>query len=389
MNCNTILGKFCCENADWEQKLKEKPYCLTIKRLNPYILFKYSQIDSDFNNPIVREARGIIFREGEWEQPVCHAFDKFGNYSEKYAPNIDWNTAVVTEKIDGSLIKLWHDRFWHISTNGTISAYTAQLQNNSDKSYADLFMEALENCSKEQKPAEDIIEEFFCDLDPNFTYIFELVSPENRVVILYKTVQLYFLAARNNCTNQLFFEPPNVKKTHILNILEPQRFLLKSLSDCVNTVNEFDWNQEGFVVHDSEGNMIKIKSPEYVKAHYARNNGNITDEKLLDVIRQNEAEEFLTYCSDYTKRLKSIEFAYKKFQDTLKSIVTFIDNVWNNLPAERTKKDFSEQVHKFSKEWQPYLFSCWNDGVVDFNRIDFNRVASKKLVKDMKELYLL
>jgi T4 RnlA family RNA ligase len=389
MFCNTKIGTFIHENKDWEQKLTQKPYCLLIKRLNPYILFKYSQIDSDFTNPVVREARGIIFREGDWEQPVCHAFDKFGNYQENYSDTIDWNTAVVTEKIDGSLIKVWHDGCWHISTNGTISAYTAQLHDNPNKSYADLFIEAIEKCSLQPKPTEDSIAEFFCNLDPNFTYIFELVSPENRVVIPYKTTRVYFLAARNNCTNQLFFKNPNAKKTHSLDILQPKRFSLKSLSDCVKTANEFNWDQEGFVVHDFAGHMIKIKSPEYVRAHYARNNNNMTDERLLDVVRQNESEEFLTYCSDYTKRLKSIEFAYKQFQDFLKTIVICINKVWENFTLEKTKKEFSNQVRRYPKVFQSYLFYCWNEGLVDFNNIDFGTVTSKKLVKDMKELKLL
>ena len=61
---------------DWEEKLSSDPYNLKISRDGPYVMFKYNQFSSDFSNPIVREARGIIFREDNWKC-VRRAFDKF------------------------------------------------------------------------------------------------------------------------------------------------------------------------------------------------------------------------------------------------------------------------------------------------------------------------
>ena len=119
---NTFIGEYCATHDDWENELAAAPYYLKIKYDGCYVMFSYNQLASDFNNELVREARGIIFRTGEWEYPVCWAFDKFGNYGESYVPEIDWPTAMVTEKIDGSLIKVWWDGYWHISTNGTIDA---------------------------------------------------------------------------------------------------------------------------------------------------------------------------------------------------------------------------------------------------------------------------
>ena len=82
---NTELGRFCAEHNDWEELLTQEPYCMKIKEDGPYVIFNYDQIRSDFNNPLVREARGIIFRKGKWDYPVCWAFNKFGNYGESYA----------------------------------------------------------------------------------------------------------------------------------------------------------------------------------------------------------------------------------------------------------------------------------------------------------------
>lgn len=64
---------------------------------------------SDFSDPVVQEARGIIIDAANADV-VCWPFRKFGNWFETYADEIDWRSAVVQEKIDGSIIKLY---FWN------------------------------------------------------------------------------------------------------------------------------------------------------------------------------------------------------------------------------------------------------------------------------------
>ncbi len=93
---NTELGWFCAEHENWEELLTAEPYYIKIKEDGPYVIFNYDQLRSDFNNSMVREARGIIFRKGQWDNPVCWAFNKFGNYGESYAPEISWSTALVS-----------------------------------------------------------------------------------------------------------------------------------------------------------------------------------------------------------------------------------------------------------------------------------------------------
>ena len=122
------VEKFIWENENWRELLQDFPYYLSVVDDEKYFLLKYQQTKSDFNNDIVKECRGIIFNTTTLK-PVCVPFFKFGNYGESYADEIDWNTAKVQEKIDGSLIKLWYDNEWHISTNGTIDASNADILN--------------------------------------------------------------------------------------------------------------------------------------------------------------------------------------------------------------------------------------------------------------------
>lgn len=56
------LVEYIKAHPSWRTELTQKPYCLTIKDDGPYTIFSYSQIDSDFSQPEVRAARGIILK---------------------------------------------------------------------------------------------------------------------------------------------------------------------------------------------------------------------------------------------------------------------------------------------------------------------------------------
>lgn len=158
---------FLNSNSDWESILSQEPYHIDIARDGEYIILKYSQIKSDFNNSLVRQCRGSIFKQvdGKFEC-VCMPFYKFGNYGESYADNIDWSTASVLEKLDGSLIKLWYDNgAWHWSTNNTIDARKAGIRAGKHSRFHSLVMEALNG----DKSFLDVIDKQSC-------YMFELIS---------------------------------------------------------------------------------------------------------------------------------------------------------------------------------------------------------------------
>ena len=82
------LQYFIENNQNWEEKLTVEPYYLTIKKekineYEDYVIFKYNMLNSDFNEKIVQEARGIIFQinyKVNLVKPVCIPFFKFFNY---------------------------------------------------------------------------------------------------------------------------------------------------------------------------------------------------------------------------------------------------------------------------------------------------------------------
>lgn len=237
--------------------------------------------------------------------------------------------------VHNSLIKTWFDASWHISTNGTIDAFKAPLNSIKHPSYGDLFIDAL----------PDGFEEF---LDEDYTYMFELTSPENRVVIPYDETKIYFLGLRNNKTLVEEF-PDNHVLTQFFNI--PKRYNLHSLKEVIAASEALPWNEEGYVVCDNEFNRVKIKSPKYVSAHYLRSNNTISYERLLDVVREGEEAEFLIYASDYKEYLEKVKAIYNNMIFLLKEEMKII-----NPDMFATRKDYALEVLKRERWMQGFLF---------------------------------
>ena len=160
--------------------VKSLEYPINIKRKDNRILFKYNILSSDFNNKIVQECRGLILEDVTFNV-LCCPFYKFGNYGEGYVPEIDWNNCRVQEKIDGTLINMYYyNGKWCISTTGCIDASDANLPTNLKyKNFCDLFMSA---CARNNSNLHN--------LSINNTYMFELVSPYNQVVIKYNNIDI-------------------------------------------------------------------------------------------------------------------------------------------------------------------------------------------------------
>ena len=310
------------QHSDWEKLLSEKPYCITISRDVMFghrlIMFKYSQIDSDFNVELVRECRGIILDEDTLEV-ICHPFNKFFNYEEPHAADIDWKSCYVTEKLDGSLIKLSQigdNILW--STNGTIDAYKAPLVEQigcTAKSFGELaWLAIVDNWRKANGlDASAYVDPGIVDawlksiIKSGFTYMFELTSPYNKVVVSWHKTELHFIGCRDNESGQeIFFGDHELSK--IFDI--PKIFPLRSVDECVKAASELDVNAEGYVVVDKNFNRVKIKSPTYVALHHMRNNGVLSYERGIEIVRENELGEVLTYFPEFKPHLEKIKNAY-------------------------------------------------------------------------------
>jgi hypothetical protein len=321
--------EFIRSNPNWEEELAQAPYYVKTTWKGNYAILKYNQLNSDFNNEIVRECRGCIFyipnKDHGWADLVCYPFEKFGNYGEGYVPEIDWSSAKVLEKVDGSLIKIWYHRTWHVSTNGTIDANDAETSMEGVTFY-DVFKHALEKNGN--------LQDFFKALNPSYTYMFELVSPTTRVTVDYPEDALYFLCARSMSTFEETFTPPRLAALASF-VKLPKIYNLTSLEDCIAVAEQMSKDEEGFVVSDKYFNRVKIKSPEYLIAARMRHNGAITVRYVVTLMKNNSLDDFMAYVPAAHGFVNKVLDAYKRllehFEETYKAVKE--DMEVNHIPC--------------------------------------------------------
>ena len=262
----------------------------------------------DFSDPYVCEARGIII-DVVRQEVVCRGFDKFFNFSESYAASIDWESAKVQEKVDGSIIKLyWYDGSWRFATNSVINArnsHVSEINANLGGVYHN-FDELI-------RAAENYGSIPFEKLDKNATYIFELVSPYNHVVIHYGKIMLYHTGTRDNRTGQ--------ERVEDIGVIRPAEYSFHTLDECISAVKELNRSsrgveKEGFVVVDKDFHRIKIKAPEYLFFHSKANNHVLTKERVIEMIESDDFDEklFLEQFPEFADVFSWYESELKRFR---------------------------------------------------------------------------
>jgi|SRR5574344_1186185 T4 RnlA family RNA ligase len=300
------LKSFLNDHPDnWQELLEKPPYCLIIKHCNrlaelfgdefakshDYVMFNYEMYGSDFNKEICKEARGLILDRLAGWKIISFPFTKFFNYGEQFAANLDWASCWTSEKIDGSLIKIVKPDDANgkllISSNGNISVKDANIPDYPGCKY---------------KTFADIIDMFHLNssvFDCGYTYMFELVSPWNNIVINYKEPALYFIGCRNNLTGEelKFYEHPLSKI-----FMTPALHKLGTAEECIALAKSFKNEKEGIVACDKDFNRLKIKSPIYVAMHHLKNNNAIlTTKAIASILQSNEKQEVIAYFPEHKK----------------------------------------------------------------------------------------
>ena len=329
-----IVREFISRNGNWEKILSEPPYSIKISRDVLFgknlLMLKYSQIDSDFSLPVVRECRGLVL-DADSLEVVSFPFTKFFNVQEPNAAKVDWGSARILEKIDGSLIKVVRiGKDLLLSTNGTIDAFKAPVVPQPGcpfSSFGEIAMSVLEK----KVPKGLLLHELFLE---NQTYMFEMVSPWTRVVIPHKECDMYFLGVRDNLT---FRE--RLPYDHALKFLfpVPKTYPMKTLDDCVKAASDLPWDEEGYVVVDKDFNRVKVKSPRYLQVHRIKGEtGAISWRRAIDIVRSNEIDEITSYFPEFREGLEDC-------RRRLSDLVEETENSWKEYlevdPSLGTRKE--------------------------------------------------
>lgn len=267
---------------------------INIKRHPKYlhlVQFKYNQIESPMGDPVVQECRGLILDERDNWAVVARPFDKFFNYGEGHAAAIDWNTAKVQEKLDGSLIILYnYDEQWHFATSGTpdaggeVNGYGFTFAELARKAYC-LFGIGLGGLS-------------------NFTFLFELTSKYNRIIVAHDEPKLTLIGIRHKDGTE--YSPDSWINPGFPTV---RTFPLQNMEEVLATFQTFQpTSQEGYVVVDGAHHRVKVKHPGYVALHHLKDG--FGPRRMVEIVRQGEISEVLAHFPEYAEEMEKIRCKY-------------------------------------------------------------------------------
>ena len=371
--------RFINTHPNWRAILSAPPYNLMFRDFDGYTLIKYNQLFSDFKEPMVREARGfIIKKEGHKYKLVCMPFTKFFCVGDPNAKNDlrklyhrkEW---YIEEKIDGSLIKLWYDDDrWHISTSGTIHAKNApvQFEMKDITNYEELFLYASKGKIDWDR------------LDKHYTYLFELVGLENKVIVPYEIEDVYYLGRRNNYTlleipyfddDCAGVEKCKRPKCRIVKVNKNPKKVMKELQKEVNSFTKEHEHFEGYVISDrSLKTRVKMKSTQYMELFFQKGNGIFSPRKILLMILDQKDDDVLSSFPEYRPKFDMVRRALCIWLENVKNDLRYMDtHTWED------KKSFAEWAKTttnasiiFAAYGQDYWAEGWLEDKVRSIQID-------------------
>lgn len=203
----------------------------------PLTIYNYSQAtqyDAKWDE-VTLSARGLVF--DDVGNLVARPFKKFFNIEEaKHTPTEEFE---IFEKMDGSLgIMFYYGGEWIFASRGSFTSEQAVR-----------FKEIFERNYKTSH------------LTVKNTYLFEIIYPENRIVVNYGEMEDVVMLGEIHTESgeELGMD---YWQNSIFNIVKKYDF--KDYKE----IQKLNWdNKEGFIVRFSNGDRCKIKFADYVKLH--------------------------------------------------------------------------------------------------------------------------
>ena len=188
-------------------------------------------------------ARGLVV-ESNTGKIIGRPLKKFFNFEEHYGP-LPGGSYEIREKVDGSLIILfYYNNNWMFATKGSfVSEQSLEAKLIWNEKYSDV------------------------ELDKDYSYLFEVIYPNNRIVVDYGPRRdLVFLAKINTKTAEERFPyqdaveyPFSVPEFYGLHSGKENPIALRLLEEP---------NKEGFVLrYHGSGLLLKLKFYEYLRLH--------------------------------------------------------------------------------------------------------------------------
>jgi len=365
------MNNFSLEKKSLLGKLLDYQDCIEICKINPVFLHKIEEVEgekihifnyrlasySDFEHPIENsdikayELRGLTFVEKDEDFKRYIMLHKFFNLGEtlgyQYDDVKDKKIIRIQDKLDGSMI-----RFIRLHNGHIIPKTKFGVDNEQTK--------LVEKCLS-YKLSDFIIE----TLDNNLAAVFELISPENRIVLDYRETKLVLVQLRDELTGRYLdlydndliddFEIETVQNFDIDNL---------TVEDLVEK-SKCDKNVEGWVITLEGDQLIKIKTDWYKELHHLITEDlnrddfiaiSILKESIDDIIPKIESNEILEKIA-FIKNILIMHL--NKNIDEIYNIFKIFINGNNDFQNKETRKNFAIEHKKY--KYFPIMMQLFNN----------------------------
>jgi hypothetical protein len=337
-----------------EKFLKE--FKIKAKIYDNKVLLKYDQIESQMGLDEVQGCRGLILEKDTWNV-LCLSFEKFFNSAETHAAKIDWDTAHILNKEDGTMIQVyydWHDMTWYAGTTGTANG-EGEVNNKYGTTFNELFWDTVNN--------KYIFND--CLLNKDLIYVFELTTPYNIVVTPHGESSAKLLAVRNRLTLKELSQVDLFMVSESLGIPLVKSYDLNvgNADELAKTLVGMPWSEEGYVVRDANDNRVKIKNPAYLAVHHLK--GKTAEHNIMTIIKTNEIEEFASTFPDRKEELYRLKEGYDELVSKLESIWSEIDEIRPSDASSGERKRFAMSLMETTAKHDLKMFTGLYFGLVD------------------------
>lgn len=282
----------------------------------PLSIWNYSekvQYDSLWDD-ITLSCRGLV--TDDKGNVVARPFRKFFNIEEgKHTPTEQFQ---VFEKMDGSLgILFFYGDEWVFASRGSFTS--------------DQALKFKEIFTKKYKTSHLYT--------PN-TYLFEIIYPENRIVVDYGNIEDVVMLGEINTESGEELDLDHYTNS-IFNVVKEYN----GIKDYSSLKSLVDNNAEGFVVRFSNGDRMKIKGEEYLRLH--RIMTNLSTTSVWEILSTNgKIDEFIKDVPDeFFKKIQDFAFDLSlRYYNLMKEYTECFEIIKNKT---EDRKSFAEESKRY------------------------------------------
>lgn len=341
----------------------EREHGIKFRPCGHKVTLNYDQIEAKDDDHIAQECRGLILAplSGKVATDVplgatvvlCRPFHRFFNLGQPAAAAVDMDHPDTRfyEKLDGTLTLLYFDSMmpwksngeWHVATR-SVSEADLPIDGFGDYTFRTLFEKAVLDTTGMN------FDSFVRYLDVNCTYIFELTTPLNRIVVDYQNYGIHLLGARVNTTG-VEFDP--VKIAPALGVPHAPVFRFGNIQEMVDFVSSRDPKaHEGVVVCDSSYRRVKVKNPGYLALNKVRDSVMNSPRGLVELILLDKLDDalplFPAHIQDRGIKLRgSFGDLIRSYRETYENCLGNVAS-WNEEQGWIHEKGFKEHRKMFA-----------------------------------------